>query len=108
MAMRKYLVLMRLDDKTDMNRIAECVPPLIEIIQRMSKKPCELVFRSEKPTIFAHIVQTDMSAPMIRAALANAQSSRNTDAILVLEVGEDFSATAGFTRVGAWLQHAQK
>lgn len=97
--------MIKLDDKTDMNRVAESAPDIIDRIQRITIKS-ELLFQADQGKFFAFFCTTGMTARMIRAEIEKLHTTRNSDGIFVFESnGKDLDATAGFTRVGAWYQH---
>jgi len=84
----------------------------------MSTEPIEQAFRSVTADMFGYFIRTKLVARQIAAAIESPGKQawiydkttvppflNNQDAILVVEIGEDFLAGRGFTRAGTWLQH---
>ncbi|WP_147430910.1 hypothetical protein [Oceanibaculum indicum] len=103
-AAKKYIVIVQLRSDSDIQRIANDCPKIIELIKGMCRNDCEQVFRSPDGTLFAYFVKTSSPSVFFRAEFEKHHATTNDDKIIVLEVGEDFSAI-GFSRAWTWLQH---
>ena len=86
-------------------------------LDRLSFTSAEQAFRSTHADLFGFLIESKLAPNQIKAAFdspgADATGDpkkpaepllEGKDALLILEVGTDCLATAGFTRVGAWLQ----
>jgi hypothetical protein len=113
----RYIVVLQLKDASP-SRLRNLVPGLLSIFTRLSDgHPAEQVFRSATGDIFGYVISSKLNAPQIRAAIESPGRSdfgaqedvvlEGGDATFVLEIGKDFAAGPGFTRVGTWLQRHQ-
>ena len=109
----RYLVVLQLGNAQP-ERLAEVVQGTQSVLEQISTEPVELAFRSATADIFGYLLRTKFHAGQINGRLESPSKYAfrgqqpfldNKDAVLVVEVGEDFRAGVGFTRVGTWLQH---
>lgn len=103
---KRLLVILQLGS-SDIGHIKTVVPDVIETLDRASDCKTEQVFRSSDGTLFGFFMRTHLGPHHIRTKLEGLQTTRNTDHILTIEIGEDFSGGIGFTRAWTWLQHKQ-
>ena len=112
--MARYLVVIRLKDASPA-RLRKVVPDLLRVLARLSDgHPAEQVFRAATGDLFGYIISSKLNAAQIHAGIESPGGSHRAkaedvvleggDAAFVLEVGNDFAAGHGFTRVGTWLQ----
>lgn len=115
---RRYLVLLQLGDAAPA-RLKTLVPSLTTALQKISGGNFEQVFRSVTADAFGYFVQTHLNAGQLYAALESptkgdwiyedridvAPFLSNTDALFVMEVGDDYRAGQRFSRPQTWLQH---
>ena len=80
-----------------------------------------MAFRSVQADYFGYVIRTNFKARQINSAIESPGMGivsdgetydfdvepflDNKDGVLVLEIGDDFIAGVGFTRIGTWLQH---
>lgn len=113
-----YLVVIRLLP-CNQDRIAESMPTIRDILGMLSGGNCEPAFNSAVVDVAGFLIQTRRTAAQIEGKLRSPNSPdfhfggetfidpplTNQDEILVLEIGSDFRAGKGFTRMGAWLKN---
>ena len=114
----RFLVILRMGSATQ-ERLGEVVRPFQEMLQWMSTEPIEQTFRSVTADIFGYVLRSRLPVGVIRANLESPGKKswqhgpeppvqypflNNEDDLLILEIGEEFSASQGFSRVGIWLQ----
>jgi hypothetical protein len=110
----RYLVVIQLKNASPA-RLRNVIPELLKVLTKMSGgHPAEQVFRSATGDLFGYLVSSKLNAAQIHAGIespgdrymAKAEDVilEGGDATLVVEVGKDFTAGHGFTRVGTWLQ----
>ena len=113
--LKRFLVIVQLGN-THIDRLKTLIPTLQDALGRLSVKAPEQAFRSIGADQFGYIIKTDRVARQIKAALESPGDRltgklgpmpflNNDDSMLILELGPDFYAAVGFTRVGTWLQH---
>lgn len=114
--LKRFLVIIQLGN-THIDRLKSLIPTLQDALARLSTKAPEQAFRSVGADQFGYIIKTDRVPRQIKAALESPGQRlpgkllgpmpflSNDDSILILELGPDFFASVGFTRVGTWLQH---
>ena len=116
---RRYLVILSLKS-TEPARLQTLVPTLKEVLSNVSTEPIEQVFRSVKADVFGFFIRSRLVAGQIVAAIESpgkdqwlrdhdripdiAPFLQSGDGLMVVEIGEDFKATVGFTRAQTWLQ----
>ena len=117
---RRYLVILSLKT-TEPARLQALVPSLKEVLSSVSREPIEQVFRSVTADVFGFFIRSRLAAGQIVAAIESPGKAwwqkdngripdvepflQTGDALMVVEIGEDFVAGFGFTRAGNWLQH---
>ena len=115
----RYLVILNLKS-TEPTRLQTLVPSLKEVLSNVSTEPIEQVFLSVTADVFGFFVRSRLVAGQIVAAIQSpgknlwqqhndripdiAPFLQSGDGLMVLEIGEDFRATVGFTRAQTWLQ----
>ena len=98
-------------------RLRIIVPKLKLALDRLSFTSAEQAFRSTNADLFGFLIESKLAPIQIKAAFDSPGSDgpvdpkkppepllEGKDALLIMEVGTDCLAAAGFTRVGAWLQ----
>lgn len=116
---RRYLVILSLKS-TEPARLQTLVPTLKEVLSNVSTEPIEQVFRSVTADVFGFFIRSRLVAGQIVAAIESpgedqwlrdhdripniAPFLQSGDGLMVVEIGEDFKATVGFTRAQTWLQ----
>ncbi len=103
---KRYQVIVKLDS-SDLKRVSNLVPRLNSELSRIAQGPIELVFRSATADLFGYFVCSTLSASKILATMqtpARDPFLDGKDSLFVFEVGDDFSAAAGFSRSATWLQ----
>jgi len=111
---RRFLVVIQLKD-TKPARLQWLVPSLQDVLTRISIAPYELAFRAITADLFGYVITSKRSAPQIAATIESPGSRSifaefiepflaGDDHVLVVELGHEFSAGAGFTRLGTGLQ----
>ncbi len=122
MEKRKYLIQMRFAaDASDKARIAECVPQIKRLIERICDKDCVLVWTATDGCSFAFFGNSTHNARWIYQELmtpgqhggdwrnaidgkpAEPSPMRRGDDLLVMEIGADFMAS-GYSKGWTWLQ----
>ena len=117
---KRFLIVVSLGS-TEPSRLVDLVPSLQKVLQSLSTETPEQAFRSATADIFGYFIRSRLTARQITSAIespgrvsvqleeAYAQDIHpfldNKDGVLAIEIGKDFSAGVGFTRVGTWLQH---
>jgi hypothetical protein len=111
--MARYLVVIHLKDASP-TRLRKVVPELLRVLGRLSDgHAAEQVFRAATGDLFGYIISSKLNAAQIHARIespGDRHRAKAEDVVLeggdafVLEVGKDFAAGHGFTRVGTWLQ----
>ncbi len=84
------------------------------MLERISKTPPELAFRSVNRDLFGFCITTEKRAAEVRSIIEAPNRTyyeidtfpplNGEDTIIIVEIGEQFSAGKGFTRLGTWLQ----
>lgn len=115
----RFLVVLRLGS-TSPQRLTDLIPALQDTLQGLSTEPIEQAFRSATADVFGYFIRAKRYASQIYSAIQSpglpaherepdttymTEFLDNQDHLMVLEIGEDFRAGQGFSRVGAWLQH---
>lgn len=116
---RRYLVIINLKS-AEPARLQTIVPPLKIVLSSVSTEPIEQVFRSVTADVFGFFIRSRLVAGQIVAAIESpgkkswqrdddripdiAPFLQSGDGLMVVEMGEDFKATVGFTRAQTWLQ----
>ena len=110
---RQYAVIVQLGRNTSPQRLAEMIPRLRDQLSALSEGPPEQLLRSVTADLFGWLIRSKMTAPQIHAAIESPGRYTGpkvdpfldgSDGLIVLQVGPDFLAGKGFTRVGTWLQ----
>ena len=102
--MKTYLVIVRLKNDSNMERLAEVIPDLVNILNGISNSDMQQCFRSNDGILSGYYVNTNKNAHFIRIALEKSSKTQNGDHFLVNEIGRDYDGL-GFSRAWAWLQH---
>lgn len=110
---RRYLVILMLGD-ANIQRLAALVPWFQRSLNAIADGRIQLAFNSAARDEFGYFLRSRMKAHQMIERLRSPGGIRqeplevsmltNTDDILVLEIGEDFSGS-GRSRAWAWLQH---
>ena len=115
---KRYLVLVQLGD-TNPQRLKTVVPDLLTILNYVSTDKAEQLFRAVQADVFGYLIKSTLRPTRIVKEIESpgkdpmdSKSKRpdiwpflnNKDAIVVVEVGVDFSSTSGFSRAATWLQ----
>lgn len=122
---RKYLIQMRFAaDHSDKARVVETVPQIKRIVEKISDSDCVLVWTATDGASFAYFANCERDSRWIvnelmspgqhgnqfsmnrtdsPARKAEPSPMRTGDDLLVLEIGEDFTAN-GYSKGGTWLQ----
>lgn len=105
----RYLVHMRLfpppySDEKVADRVREAAPVVIDALGLLSLGEVHLAYMSEGGDTFALFVRSGANAREIRDAVQESRAFRAHDHLLVLALGEDFSAV-GNNAGWEWLQH---
>lgn len=100
----RLFITIQLKNDSDLTRVSRDAPAIIQIINAAAAEPAELVFRSNDGLLFGWFLITDKNLRVIRSNIERSTAFRNGDAMLMFEVGPDFSGL-GFTRQWTWLQH---
>ena len=117
---KRYLVILNLKS-TEPARLQTLVPSLKAVLSNVSTEPIEQVFRSVTADVFGFFIRSRLVPRQIVAAIQSPGKAlwqkdndripdigpflQSGDGLMVVEIGEDFQAEAGFTRAGTWLQH---
>lgn len=101
---RNCFAIVQLKSDTDIPRVRECVPEIIDMLKGVAIGDMEQVCRSNDGTLFGFFLRTAKALAIIRANFERCGGTRNGDSILIFEVGEDFNGL-GFSRAWTWLQH---
>lgn len=101
---KRFCAIVQLDKSSDIKRVAQVAPAVVETIKRWSKGEMEMLCRSNDGQLFGYIFKSSKPAGMLRAELEKSTATTNTDNFIVFELGQDFSGY-GFTRARTWLQH---
>ena len=116
--MEKTLLVVVQLGNTAVERLQRVAPALIAALDKLSVMKPEPAFHSAPRDIVAYVIRTKLSARRILTFLETPMTAKeqyediiiapflsNDDGILVLELGQEFIAGRGFTRLGGWLQH---
>jgi hypothetical protein len=101
---KRYLVIVQLIKSSDIKRISRDAPEIIAMLNQVSHGELEQAFRSGDGTLFGYFAKTSTDPVFLRAEFEKSKSTTNGDAILIIELGEDFKGV-GFSRAWTWLQH---
>jgi len=107
----KYLVIIQLHD-TKTSRLASLVPSLQNGLARISEVAPELALRSTTADYFGYFIKTKLRPAQIEANLKSPGPKFSSegmildgrDSVLIIEIGQSFSARDGFSRALTWLQ----
>jgi hypothetical protein len=98
---RRYLVIVRGDKGPDTAHVAKVTA---ETLGRMSQGRTHLAFSSADGSVIGMFAKIAKPARVIRAALDGASTASDRGFVLVLELGNEFSAI-GNSSGWRWLQH---
>ncbi len=101
---KRYLIIVQLIKSSDMQRIAREFPEIVSMLNQVARGELEQAFRSSDGTLFGYFAKTSTNLVFLRAEFEKSKSTTNGDAILIVELGEDFNGV-GFSRAWTWLQH---
>ena len=113
----RWLVIVSANPATPA-RLAQIVPALLSTLDRMAEGPVEQAFRSLHADHFGFLMRSRHKAHQINDTLRTpAKGSAwfggegwvepfltNADQIMVLEIGDQFGGSTGFSRAFTWLQ----
>src|SRR5690606_25447387 len=97
-------------------RLADFVPKAKLVLSNLSSSVIEQAFRSMQADIFGWVIKSKRNVHQILKLLENPTDVpypakplgepflTNQDHILILEIGETFTSTRGFSRLTTWLQ----
>jgi hypothetical protein len=97
---RRHIVLLRFDPK----EFGPATKLAMATIEAMSRGDYRLAFSSEKGETLGVFMKSRKAAAVIRAALQKQYATGTRTFIMVIELGEDWSAF-GNSRAWEWLQH---
>lgn len=100
----RYLFIARLKSDSDLDRVKQVAPDILQLLTRFSNGEQENVFRSNDGQLFGVFLRTAINPHIIRAEFEKLTSTENGDDALIIEVGEG-RAGIGFSRAWTWLQH---
>lgn len=116
----KFMILIKLAANPSRQRLQEAATGIKEAVETITdKKDYQLVFVSEDGGCFGFLVKASLAARQIRYRVESpgkqdryghpvgpqaASPLRDGDAILVIELGDDFDGSR-FSRAWTWLQH---
>jgi hypothetical protein len=101
---RRYCAVIQLKD-AGLERLAEAVPLIMEMIEGWSRKDFVQLCRSTDGSLSAFLFKSNKPAGMLSAEFESCRGTRHGDTFIVFEVGDEHSNSAGFQRPLAWLQH---
>ncbi|MBL4806489.1 MAG: hypothetical protein JKY31_04280 [Rhodobacteraceae bacterium] len=101
---RKYFALVQLDANSDLQRLANDIPAIIDVFSQASGGDMEQVCRSSDGLLFGFFLKVSKPLDFVRAEFQKSTSSRSGDSLLIFEVNDDFTGQ-GFTRAWTWLQN---
>ncbi len=109
-----YLVVLKLGTY-DIERLRETVPSLEAQLSKISTKKPQLALRSTNADLCAYLIRTAKQSKQIRAEIESPGNwmkggkpfLSGDDEMIIISLGDDFTASHGFTQVQTWLQLAQ-
>jgi hypothetical protein len=111
---RRYLAIFVLSDANP-TRLANIMPNLLRYLENAADGKPELAFRSANRDEFGYFLRSKLAANQILARVQSPEGDAiglrrpeepifdNSDQILIVELGADFSSF-GRSRAGTWLQ----
>jgi hypothetical protein len=103
----RFLVIVMLGN-TSVERLRTFVPALQRVLNATSTEaPTQEAFRSATADVFGYFIRSKLNASQVRARIDSPDPPPfldNNDRILVLEIGDSFSAF-GNSNAWRWLQH---
>ncbi len=100
----KFLVVVRLHPASDLQRIGNDFPRMMEVLRRFATTEPELAFMSKDGLLFGHFIISSAPTTVIRAEWEKCEGSVTDDAMMLFEIGAKHGGTAGFSRAWTWLQ----
>lgn len=100
---RRYLALFRIGSETPRDRALTTMQTIAGLVDRWSGKEREAVFHADSGYFSAFLLSSSKPAGAMQAEFRNSPGIGSADAVLILEVGEDYGG-AGFSRAWTWLQ----
>ena len=107
MAMKRYLVTVRLNDRATVDDIQECVPKILSAAKSAAVESPEVAFRSFDSSLFGILIYSDRPLGVINSAFDTSTGLTRDDSYWILEVGPDTCASQGLTRPMTWVQRHQ-
>lgn len=101
---RRYCVVIQLKDGR-VQHLAECLPPILDMVKRWSGGDYEQLLRSSDGTLSAFLIKTKKPVEMLSSEFEQNTGTRFADTFIAFEVGEKCSSSNGFQRPLAWIQH---
>ncbi|MEH6477095.1 MAG: hypothetical protein V7727_15500 [Sneathiella sp.] len=100
----KCFAIFQLKSNSNMQRIVEDVPEIIDLLGQVSIGNIEQVFRSNDGHLFGYFLTTIKHFNVIRASFEQCGGTRTGDNFIIFDVNDDFAAV-GFSRAWNWFQH---
>lgn len=112
---KRYLVVFEINPATS-ERLADFVPKAKFVLSNLSPSGIEQALRSVQADIFGWVIRSKRNVHQVLKLLESPTDVpyplkplgepflTNQDHILVLEIGEEFTSTRGFSRLTTWLQ----
>jgi len=101
---RRYLAIVQLKSDSDIGRIQNDVPQIINFLQLISHNEMEQVFRSRDGLLFGFFIKTDAPPYSFKPGFESCYGTLNGDSLLIFEAGET-ACGIGFSRAWNWLDH---
>jgi len=98
---RRYLIIVRADRSVETVRVITFIK---EKLERMSRGRSHLAFSSADGSVVGIFLKIAKPAAVVRAAIDGASTANDREFVMVLELGEEFSAM-GNSAAWRWLQH---
>jgi hypothetical protein len=101
----RCLVVVKLESRSNLQRITEAVPPIMDTMKRLARADIMPAFQSKDGLLFGIFFQTTAPMQAIRAEFEKCDGTRNGDHMMAFDIGEKLTGTSGFSRAWTWLQH---
>ena len=106
MTTKRYCVIVKLKNDSDLARVTRDVPAIARLILDRTEKN-ELVFRSNDGLVFGWFILTGVPPRLLLTSVKGSTSFYNGDSIIFFEIGADLKGL-GFSRAWTWLQRTAK
>jgi hypothetical protein len=110
--LRRYLIILQLG-QTSPERLQQLAPRLQKVLSKYSSQPVEPAFRCITADTFGYLIRSSADARIICSGIKSPDPGspggvqrflKDSDQLLIVEIGEDSVVGNGFGAVEAWLK----